>query len=44
MKETTIILYFNEDYLEYLREKFDIENTEDLISAIYECIDTYMEM
>lgn len=44
MKEVTLVLYFNEEYLEYLREKFEIKNKEDLISVIFECIDTCMKM
>lgn len=34
----------SQDYIEYMREKFDIENEDDLISAIWECISTYMEL
>lgn len=39
-----ITLNFDEEYLDYLREKFEIKDKQDLIVAIFECIDTYMEM
>lgn len=39
-----ITLFFNEDDMEYLREKFNIDNVDDLKLAIFECISTYMEM
>ena len=39
-----IILDINEDYIEYMREKFVINNEDDLRSVIFECIDTYMEL
>ena len=40
----TITLHFTNENLKYLREKFDIEDKQDLINAIFECINTYMEM
>lgn len=40
----TVSLYFNEDNLNYLREKFTIEDKQDLLDCIYECISTYMEL
>lgn len=40
----TITLNFSPDNLSYLREKFEIEDKEDLLDAIYECITTYMEL
>lgn len=40
----TVSLYFSDDNLDYLREKFDIEDKEDLLQCIYECISTYMEL
>lgn len=40
----TVTLNFSPDNLKYLREKFEIENKEDLLNAIYECINTYMEL
>jgi len=39
-----ITINFNDDYIEYLREKFEIETEDDLRSVIFECIDTYMEL
>lgn len=39
-----IHLTFSKDDLEYLRTKFEIRNKEDLCSAVWECISTYMEM
>lgn len=40
----TVTLHFDEDNIRYLQSKFDITNQEDLLNAIYECVDTYMEM
>lgn len=40
----TVTLNFSLDNLEYLRGKFKIEDKEDLLDAIYECISTYMEL
>lgn len=40
----TITLNFSPENLVYLKEKFEINDLEDLENAIYECIDTYMEM
>jgi len=39
-----ITINFNDDYIEYLREKFEIKTEDDLRSVIFECIDTYMEL
>lgn len=35
---------FNEDALNYLRTKFEITNKEELYDAVWEMINTYMEM
>ena len=35
---------FNEEDLNYIREKFEIENKEDLYNAVWEMINTYMEI
>ena len=40
----TVTLNFSPENIEYLKEKFEINDLEDLENAIYECIDTYMEM
>lgn len=40
----TITLNFTDEDIKYLKEKFDIENKEDLVSAVWECISTYMEL
>ena len=40
----TVQLTFLNDDIDWLREKFDIENKEDLTKAIWECISTYMEL
>lgn len=37
-------LEFDDGWLEYLRKKFEINDEEDLKEAIFECINTYMEM
>lgn len=42
--EMTVTLNFDSDALDYLREKFEINDKSDLIDFIYECINTYMEM
>lgn len=39
-----ITLHFNEADIEYLHEKFDFENEDDLCMVVWECINTYMEM
>ena len=39
-----IQLTFTDDDIEYLKEKFDIENKEDLVEAVWECVSTYMEL
>lgn len=44
MPETTIQFTFTEDDIKCLQEKFDIENKEDLYQAVWEMINTYMEM
>ena len=40
----TVSLYFDKDYIAYLKKKFDIEDKQSLLDAIYECISTYMEL
>ena len=40
----TVSLYFDKDNIAYLKKKFDIEDKESLLDAIYECISTYMEL
>ena len=43
--DMTVVLNFSEEYIKYLKTKFDwIEDKDDLIQAIYECIETYMEL
>lgn len=42
--EMSIQMTFTADDLERMRRKFDIEDEGDLYSAVWECIDTYMEM
>lgn len=42
--EIQIPLTFTVEGLEYLETKFDIETTEDVVNAVWECINTYMEM
>lgn len=44
MKDTTIQITFTEDDITYLQEKFDIKDKEDLCQAVWEMINTYMEM
>lgn len=39
-----IKLKFDEDTLDYIKTKFDIDNEEDLSDAVWEMISTYMEM
>ena len=41
---TEITLEFTDLDIEYMKEKFDIESDNDLISAVWECINTYMEL
>ncbi len=40
----TVQLTFSDSELNWLREKFDIDNKEDLTAAVWECVSTYMEM
>lgn len=40
----TIQISFTEEDLAFLREKFDIFDSEDLYNAVWECISTYMEL
>ena len=44
MKDTTIQIAFTEDDINYLQTKFDIKDKEDLYQAVWEMINTYMEM
>lgn len=44
MKDTTIQMTFTEDDINYLREKFNIKDKEDLYEAVLEMINTYMEI
>ena len=39
-----LTLEFSDDELNYLREKFDIDDEEDLSMAVWEMINTYMEL
>lgn len=43
-EEMQIVMTFNEEDLNYIREKFEIENKEDLYNAVWEMINTYMEI
>jgi len=43
-KEMSIVMTFSEDDLNCIREKFEIENNEDLYNAVWEMINTYMEL
>ena len=43
-EEMQIVITFNEEDLSYIREKFEIENKEDLYNAVWEMINTYMEI
>lgn len=44
MKDITIQITFTKDDITYLQEKFDIKDKEDLYQAVWEMINTYMEM
>lgn len=44
LDEMSIQITFTEDDLEWMCEKFDIEDETDLYNAVWECISTYMEM
>lgn len=44
MKDVTIQITFTEDDIKILQEKFDIKDKEDLYQAVWEMINTYMEM
>lgn len=44
MEETTIQITFTIDDINYLKTKFDIDDKEDLYQAVWEMINTYMEM
>lgn len=43
-KEIQITMTFTEEDLDYLSQKFDIEDKQDLLDIVWECISTYMEM
>lgn len=43
-KIMTIQLSFSEEEIDWLKSKFDIHSKEDLNSAVWECISTYMEL
>lgn len=43
-EEMQIVMTFNEEDLNYIREKFEIEDKEDLYNAVWEMINTYMEI
>ena len=40
----TIKLSLLPDEVEWLRQKFTIEDKEDLVAAVWECVTTYMEL
>lgn len=40
----TVQLSFSEEEINWLKSKFDINSKEDLASAVWECISTYMEL
>ncbi len=44
MEEMTIQITFTIDDINYLKTKFDIDDKEDLYQAVWEMINTYMEM
>ena len=44
MGEATIQITFTIDDINYLKTKFDIDDQEDLYQAVWEMINTYMEM
>lgn len=44
MEETTIQITFTIDDINYLKTKFDIDDKEDLYQAVWEMINTYIEM
>lgn len=39
---TTVSITFYEEDVEYLRQKFSIETKEELVDAVWRCIDAYM--
>lgn len=39
-----VTLVFSKNDIDYLREKFEINDVDDLKDAIFECVSTYMEM
>lgn len=43
-KIMTIRLNFYEDDIDRMRQKFDILTNEDLCHAVWECIETYLEL
>lgn len=43
-KDMSIKLHVAGSNIDWLRQKFDINSEADLIDAIWECIDTYMQM
>ena len=44
MEETTIQIIFTIDDINYLKIKFDIDDKEAFYQALWEMINTYMEM
>lgn len=44
MGNTELEIYFSKEDIEYIKQKFDIENEDDLRRAVYECVSTYMEL
>ena len=44
MQDTTIQITLTEDDIAALQTKFDIEDKEDIYQAIWEMINTYIEM
>lgn len=44
MEEMVITMTFTPEDLAYLREKFFIDDKQDLLDAVWECISTYMEL
>lgn len=44
MEEVILKITFTKDDINYIKTKFDIEEKEDLYKAVWEMINTYMEM
>lgn len=42
--EMSIVITFTEEDLQCIRNKFDISDKEDLYQAVWEMINTYLEM